>query len=450
MSIPAGEQRLEASRRGGAFAGVGKKGHGRAATIAAIARDARLTRGYLLQIVLSTAIAHLGLLMDSAPVVIGAMLISPLLAPIMGFGFALATFDGRLLRRSLQTLGIGTGAAILVALLLTMLSPITDATPALLARVRPSLLDLMVAIFGGVAGAYALLRKFSATLVGVAIATALIPPLATVGWGLALGRYEYAGGALLLYITNTAAIAFMATVVARFNGFGTGLSPRQTWIQSGGILAALAILAIPLAFSLSAIVREARTTTVLRDSLEKMIGPAATIDRFDVDYQSRRPGVTAVVIAPAFAPGLEKSFGKLARDELGNSTRVSVIQLRNGTAEAESQRLAQAAAARENALTAREAQRVRAALAVSFAIDPAEVLIDAERRDAAVRLTPGDEDEERDSGAADPAAAVRAAYPDWSIEVVRPIPAPQPSAAPAPARETTPQAPAGTIARPQQ
>lgn len=413
--------------RGGAFTGIGGKGHGRAATLAAIARDARLTRGYLLQVVLATAIAHLGLLMNSSPVVIGAMLISPLLAPIMGFGFAVATFDGRLLRRSLQTLGVGTAAAILVALCLTALSPITEATPALLARVRPSLLDLLVAIFGGLAGAYALLRKFSATLVGVAIATALIPPLATIGWGVALGRFDDAGGALLLYITNTAAIGFMATAVARFNGFGTGLSPRQTWLQSLGILSALAILAVPLAFSLSAILREARTTAVLRQALEDSAGTAATIDRFEVDYRSATPGVSAVVIAPTFTAALEKTFAAQARAELGESARVSVIQLRNGSAEAENQRNAEAAAARERELSAREAQRVRAALAVAFGIEPAAVIVDTQRRQAAVALT-GDTDQRN---LASGAAAVRAAFPNWSITVVD---------APAPEANATPQA----------
>jgi uncharacterized hydrophobic protein (TIGR00271 family) len=415
----------------GAFAGISRKGHGRAATLASIARDARLTRGYVLQVVLATAIAHLGLLMNSAPVVIGAMLISPLLGPIMGFGFALATFDGRLLRRSLQTLGVGTAVAIAVALSLTLISPITDATPAILARVRPSLLDLMVAIFGGVAGAYALLRKFSATLVGVAIATALIPPLATVGWAVAMGREGDAAGALLLYVTNTAAIGFMATAVARFNGFGTGLSPRQTWLQSGGIVAALAALAVPLAFSLSAIVSEARATAVLREMLTGMVGKAATIDRFEVDNQANPPTISAVVIAPAFAPALEKTFAAAARKKLGDDARVSVIQLRSGTAEAENQRTAQAAAARELELDTREAQRVRAALAVAFAIDPGNILIDAERRQALVRQVETASPNQR---AADDrvrqAATVRAAYPDWSIEVMAPRSTTQPRRTP--------------------
>ena len=401
-----------ADARGGAFSGISGKGHGRAATLASIARGARLTRGYLLQVALATAIAHLGLLMDSSPVVIGAMLISPLLAPIMGFGFAIATFDGRLLRRSLQTLGIGTALAIAVAFLLTGLSPITEATPALLARVRPSLLDLLVAVFGGIAGAYALLRKFSATLVGVAIATALIPPLATVGWGLALGRFEYAGGALLLYVTNTAAIGFMATLVSRWNGFGTGLSPRQTWLQSGGILLALAILAVPLGFSLSAIVREARSGAVLREALQESAGKAATIDRFQIDYQAHPPVVSAVVIAPTFTPALEKVFAARVREELGDQARVSVIQLRNGTAEAETRRSQEAAAARERELSGREAQRLRAALAVATGAEPGDIAVDIERRAAVVRM-PNANGEGTDS---ESIAPVRAAFPDWSIE----------------------------------
>lgn len=398
--------------RGGAFTGIGGKSHGRAATLASIARDARLTRGYLLQVALATAIAHLGLLMNSSPVVIGAMLISPLLAPIMGFGFAIATFDGRLLRRSLQTLGIGTALAIAVAFALTAASPITEATPALLARVRPSLLDLLVAVFGGIAGAYALLRKFSATLVGVAIATALIPPLATVGWGLSLSRFEYAGGALLLYVTNTAAIGFMATLVARWNGFGTGLSPRQTWLQSGGIMLALGILAVPLGFSLSAIVREARSGAVLREALQVSAGEAATIDRFEIDYHASPPVVSAVVIAPKFAPALEKTFAARVRQELGEQARVSVIQLRNGTAEAETRRSQEAATARERELSAREAQRLRAALAVATGAEPGQIAVDIERRVAIVRV----QSAEDSATAGGSIAPVRAAFPDWAIE----------------------------------
>lgn len=400
-----------------------RRGHGRASHIAAIARDARLSQGYLLQIVLATAIAHLGLLMDSAPVIIGAMLISPLLGPIMGFGFAVAIFDGRLLRRSLQTLVVGTVLAIVVAALLTMLSPITEATPSLMARVRPSLFDLLVAIFGGLAGAYAILKRSSTSLVGVAIATALVPPLATVGWAAATGRYGEAGGALLLYVTNTAAIAGMATLVARVNGFGADLSPRQTWVQTTGILAALAVVTVPLFFSLSGIIREARANTVLRAQLVGFAGEAATVDSFAIDFARERPEAAAVVIAPAFIPALEKRFAKAVRDQLGAGATARVIQLRSGSAEAEAARQTAATEAAGRAALGREAQRLRASLAAAYQVDPRSILLDTERRVALVRLAvPATSSAGPDQSGSSPRpvdpAPLRAAFPDWTVETV--------------------------------
>jgi uncharacterized hydrophobic protein (TIGR00271 family) len=411
-----------------------REGPGRAATLAGVARDARLTRGYLLQIVLSTAIAHLGLLMNSPPVIIGAMLISPLLGPIMGLGFAVAVFDERLLRRSLTTLGVGTLAAIMVAALLTLVSPITDATPALLSRVRPSLLDLLVAIFGGVAGGYALLRRSSATMVGVAIATALIPALATIGWALVAGRLAYSGGALLLYITNTTAIALMIAAVARFNGYGRDLSPQQTGLQTIGLIAVLGILAVPLGLSLSSIVREAQATAALRETLSDMTGDEATIDRFEIDFLAQEPSVSAVVIAPRFVPGLEQRFARVAQQELGSGTHARVIQLRSGSTEARESRSAGSQQDDLPSLAGREMQRLRAALAVAFGINGDAVLIDAQRRTAVVRMPttkdsgrapptddPTDAATEADARNVPDLAPLRAAFPDWSIEVVRPV-----------------------------
>lgn len=388
-----------------------RKGHGRAATLAAVARDARLTRGYLMQMALATAIATLGLLMDSPPVIIGAMLISPLLGPIMGFGFAIATFDGRLLRRSLQTLGAGVVVGIVVALAITVVSPIADATPSILARVRPSLLDLAVAVFGGLAGAYALLRRNSTAIVGVAIATALVPPLATVGWGIAQGRLDNAFGALLLFVTNAAAIGFMSTVVARYNAFGANLSPKQTRLQTAGILTALVLLAVPLWFSLSTVVREARAAAVLRQDLASLAGANATIDRLDFEWGGRAPGVSAVIISPAFVPALEKRFAEAARGELGTDARVRVVQLRSGSVEAEQARNAADEAERARRSITTEAQRLRAALALAYAVDPEAVTIDPGQYRAIVAHTPFDEE----SSPPD-LAPLRAAFPDWRFE----------------------------------
>src|SRR3546814_6459779 len=149
-------------------------------------------------------------------------------------------------------------------MLIIALSPIQDVTAELRARTQPTLLDLGVAVVGGVAGVYAIRRKRSGGMVGVAIATALVPPLSTIGFGLATGRADFALGAALLFLTNTLAIAFAATIVARLNRFGPSLTPQHTAMQVVGIFATLGILSIPLALSLNDIARELRARKIGR------------------------------------------------------------------------------------------------------------------------------------------------------------------------------------------
>lgn len=424
----------------GTTAGADQPGHGRAATLAAVARDARLTRGYVMQIALASAIATLGLLMDSSPVIIGAMLISPLLGPIMGFGFALAIFDGRLLRRSLQTLGTGAVIGVVVAVAIVAVSPITDPTPSLLARIRPSLLDLFVAIFGGLAGAYALLKRNAIGIVGVAIATALVPPLATVGWGLATGRTDAAAGALLMFVTNSAAIGFMATAVARYNAFGANLSPKQTRLQAFGILAVLGLLAVPLWVSLSAVLHEARTAAALRQDLTALAGAGATIERLDIVIDEARPSVSAVVIGPAFVTDLEKRFAVGVRRELGPGASTQVLQLRSGSAEAEIARNEAAQAERARQALAGEAQRLRSALALAYGVEADTIVIDPERYRALI-VRPAD----AAAPASSAVAALRAAFPDWTVQIMTAaaLSSPVPVDDAAPAQDTAVTAPAG-------
>ena len=247
--------------------------HGRALVLASVARDARLNQKFLLLITLSSAIATLGLLQSSAAVVIGAMLVSPLLGPIMGVGFGLATLESNLIKRSLVTMAAGMAVAIIVAMLIIWVSPIQDVTPELRARTQPTLLDLGVAVIGGIAGVYAIMRKLSGVMVGVAIATALVPPLSTVGFGLVTGRPDFALGAALLFLTNTLAIAFAATIVARLNHFGPSLTPQHTAMQVVGIVVTLGILSIPLALSLNDIAREIRARTMVQSELDRMLAP---------------------------------------------------------------------------------------------------------------------------------------------------------------------------------
>ncbi len=154
---------------------------------------ARISGGYFLLLFTSCGIAALGLLQSSAAVVIGAMLISPLMGPILSMGLALARLEPRAFRNAAQTLAFGAVVSVLASALIVWASPLKDATPEILARTRPTLLDLAIAALSGVVAAYVTITRRGAVIAGVAIATALMPPLAVVGYGLATGSGRIAG-----------------------------------------------------------------------------------------------------------------------------------------------------------------------------------------------------------------------------------------------------------------
>jgi uncharacterized hydrophobic protein (TIGR00271 family) len=185
---------------------------------------------FFLLVVLSAVIATLGLLTNSAAVIIGAMLVAPLMSPIIGIGLASLTGDARLFRDSSVALGRGAIMAIMMAVLLAWSNrylpfvTLQDLPSEVLSRTRPSPIDLTIALAGGMAAAFALaMPSISAALPGVAIATALMPPLCTVGIGIAMGRWDVAGGALLLFLTNAVTIAFAGMLVF----FGLGFAPKR-------------------------------------------------------------------------------------------------------------------------------------------------------------------------------------------------------------------------------
>ncbi len=185
---------------------------------------------FFLLVVLSAVIATLGLLTNSAAVIIGAMLVAPLMSPIIGIGLASLTGDARLFRDSGVALVRGALLAILMAVFLAWgnrylpFVTLQELPAEVLSRTRPSPIDLTIALAGGMAAAFALaMPSISAALPGVAIATALMPPLCTVGIGIAMGRWDVAGGALLLFLTNAVTIAFAGMLVF----FALGFAPKR-------------------------------------------------------------------------------------------------------------------------------------------------------------------------------------------------------------------------------
>lgn len=172
-------------------------------------------------LICSIFIASVGLNANSTAVVIGAMLISPLMGPILGIGLSLAINDVDTLRRSLKNFAVMVVLSVLTAYLFFALFPLRDETSELLARTAPDIRDVLIAFFGGLALVIARAKKgtIASVIFGVAIATALMPPLCTVGFGLAIGNYEYATGAMYLFSINTIFIALATFLVLKLLRF---------------------------------------------------------------------------------------------------------------------------------------------------------------------------------------------------------------------------------------
>lgn len=282
---------------------------------------------YIFMTMMSAGIAVLGLLLSSPAVVIGAMLISPLMSPILGLGFSLAWFDFREMRRSLGALVLGAAVAIAFTALIVVVSPLKSPTAEILARVRPNLFDLLVALFAALAGAFAVIRERGETIVGVAIATALMPPLAAVGYGLATTNMAILGGALALFVTNALTIAVAATIMARFYGFGHHLSERQSWTQTTVLVLVFAAMAVPLGLSLNQIAREALIGNEARSFLERSFGDSARVTQLDIDYDSTPMLVRSVVIAPRSGARDSRAIEAAMVKELGRPLRLRLDQI---------------------------------------------------------------------------------------------------------------------------
>ncbi|MBQ4821530.1 DUF389 domain-containing protein [Aquimarina sp. MMG016] len=172
-------------------------------------------------LVCSIFIASIGLNANSIPVVIGAMLISPLMGPILGMGMSIAVNDIDTLRKSLINFAVMVVLSVLTAWLFFWLFPLKEESSELLARTKPDIRDVLIAFFGGLALIIARTKKgtIASVIFGVAIATALMPPLCTVGFGLAIGKYDYALGAMYLFTINTIFIGLATFLVLKLLRF---------------------------------------------------------------------------------------------------------------------------------------------------------------------------------------------------------------------------------------
>ncbi len=350
----------------------------------AVYENGGLTGRYLIMTFISAAIAILGLMLSSPAVVIGAMLMSPMMGPIVALGFSLTLLDWAELKQSLTALGIGFGLALLVAILLTVLSPLKEPTAEILARTRPNFFDLLIAVFSGVAGAYAVIKQRGETIIGVAIATALMPPVATVGFGLGTGDLLIAGGAFFLFMTNLVAIALAATLTATFYGFRPRILERpQPW-RALAVVVVFALLSAPLALSLRAIGRESQATAETRLAVDEIFeGADSRVTLLDVRSDGDRISVSALVSTRTLVADAQARL----RERLDAALHAPVEVVLDQIVVADPQAAARAVQASQ--VTAPDpvtALRNRLTEAVPFATDA--IMLDGQGRRALILLRP--------------------------------------------------------------
>jgi uncharacterized hydrophobic protein (TIGR00271 family) len=206
--------------------------------------------------VLSVLLALSGLYADSAPVIIGAMILAPLMAPVVSLAMGLARTDPHLIRNALRTMLIGVAWGLACAVLLAWAMPLDVPTQEMRSRMSPNLLDLLVAVLSGIAGAYAHAKEgIARSLAGVAIAVALVPPLGVAGIGLGWGDWPMAWGAFLLLVTNLVGIAAAASATFLVLGFAPFGRARK---GLGVTLAIMLVISVPLSVAFIHLVKKNR------------------------------------------------------------------------------------------------------------------------------------------------------------------------------------------------
>ncbi len=319
---------------------------------------------YWSMLVLSGAIATLGLALDNAAVVIGAMLIAPLLAPTMGLALALAMGDVRLAAQTGIAVIASTALVVLTAMVLTFILPFQTFTPEITARTRPTTLDLGIAVFSGLAGAVVSVTRrkgLSAALPGVAVAVALLPPLAVAGFSVSAGfRWSFIKGSMLLYGANLAGIVFSGTLLFLLIGMHrpkvmetarewhakttptrmASWSARTRWIPTLGpirspvvritlVLAFVAVLGIPLTITMTEIARETRVQRAVNQASEifEVRGRSSILNLEVVVADEGSQARVRVATTEWYGDEARETFESVASSRAGESVRLTLEQI---------------------------------------------------------------------------------------------------------------------------
>lgn len=261
-------------------------------------RSAEPSSNYITLLFLSGVISTMGLLAGSTATIIGAMIVAPLMGPITGIAFALSVGNRRLLKRSGMSLFIGCLLTVVTAYVFASTFDLNNLNTEITSRIRPTLIDLVIALAAGAAGAFAKTRRGVAdALPGVAIAVALVPPLSVIGIGLALPSDTVTFGSSILFITNLVGIIFSGVLVFVWQEYGS-----LTRAKGGLVVAAFTLtgLAIPLGFSLKELVVEAKTRSLVSNLIRRQTVTFSQTDirRLQVNAEDGQLQVSLEVAAP--------------------------------------------------------------------------------------------------------------------------------------------------------
>ncbi|MCR5076738.1 MAG: TIGR00341 family protein [Prevotella sp.] len=279
-------------------------------------------------LVFAIFIASLGLNVNSTAVIIGAMLISPLMGPIIGMGLAIGVSDLELLKRSIKNYLVATVISVLTATLYFLITPLTEAQSELLARTSPTLYDVLIALCGGAAGILALATKGKGNVIpGVAIATALMPPLCTAGYGLAVGNLSFFFGAFYLFFINTVFIALSTFVGVRMLRFGhkSFVDPARLAKVNRYIIGIVVLTMLPASYMTVQIIRR----SVLDNNTRKFVKNELTFKGTQIISQNRDEDtktLRVVAVGRSITPKAIDQARSLLDDYQLGDYKLSIIQ----------------------------------------------------------------------------------------------------------------------------
>lgn len=275
-------------------------------------------------------IASVGLNVNSSAVIIGAMLISPLMGPIVGAGFALATFNFGLLKKSLKNLLIATFVSLAVSAIYFYLSPFKEVQSELLARTAPTIYDVLIAFFGGIVGAISITRVEKGNPIpGVAIATALMPPLCTVGFGIATGNFSFVAGAFYLYTINCFFICistFLIIKLLKYQAVQTADKTVEKRIRYG-ISILIVVMIVPSCYLAYNLLNEKKYS----QNVEKFINSefsknGYTVIYKKVDYHSNPKSIELAFLTKKFDSAEIKKLNNSLKDFGISNTKLTIKQ----------------------------------------------------------------------------------------------------------------------------